>query len=102
MLEIAKRNFNAQSPVIAFFDVFYSKAVRQIGDAIFICIFVSFYFDDTKLHEIKMPFSSVKKFIKMRSVYKFIHCLIWGLSRNSCEGKLCVWNGKLVNILYFF
>ena len=60
-------------PVIAFLDVVHSKAVGQICDEILICIFCSFYFYDTKLHEIKMSLISVKKLIKMRYVFTRIN-----------------------------
>ena len=73
MLKITERNFNALSPVIAFLDVFHSKAVGQICEEILICTFCSFYFYDTKLHEIKMSLISVKKLIKMRCVFTRIN-----------------------------
>ena len=71
--EICRYLHNNPSPVIAFLDVVHSKAVGQICDEILICIFCSFYFYDTKLHEVKMSLISVKKLIKMRCVFTRIN-----------------------------
>ena len=74
MFQIAERNFTAPSHVIAVFDIFQVKRVGKIGNDIFVCIFSSFDFKDTKLHEIKVL--PIQKCLEMGNILIGTHVVI--------------------------
>ena len=81
MFEIAERNFNAPSPVIAFPDIVQSKWEGKVGNEIFICILSGFDLNNAKLQEIKMTVFFPEKLIKMRGIFTGIDVAvnIWWL-----------------------
>ena len=86
MFEIAERNFNAPSPVIAFPDIVQCKWEGKVGNEILICILSGFDLNNAKLQEIKMTVVFPKKLIKMRGIFTGIDVAvnIWLAFHNIC------------------